>query len=78
MPSHPRQKNQPLSEPPGVLRQADIDEFKRLVKETTGDEMTNQEAWDRAIALFSLYRMMLRPIPEDPERNNLPKEGSSE
>lgn len=52
----------------GLLTQADIDEFKRLVKETTGTELTNYEAWSRATALVGLYRMMLKPIPEDPER----------
>lgn len=50
-----------------ALTQADIDEFKGIVRRECGVEMSDREAWSRVIELLSLYRMMLGPIPEDPE-----------
>lgn len=52
---------------PSLLTPADIREFQRLVREHCGVTLTDQEAWNRATALVALYRMMLKPIPEDPE-----------
>lgn len=60
----------------GLLKQEDIDEFRRLVKEYCGIELTNEEAWSRAIELVSLYRMMLRPLPEDPAAPGNPQHGT--
>lgn len=51
---------------PTVLTPADIREFQRLVHDRCGVALTDVEAWNRASVLISLYRMILRPIPEDP------------
>ena len=32
-----------------------------------GVDLTVEQAWARAIELLSLFRMLLGPIPEDPE-----------
>lgn len=51
----------------GLLTPADIREFQRLVRDHCGIALDDMMAWHRATALIALYRMMLRPIPEDPE-----------
>lgn len=51
----------------GLLTQADIREFQRLVREHCSVTLDDVEAWNRATTLVALYRMMLRPIPEDPD-----------
>lgn len=58
---------------PPQLTPEDVQEFKRLIKETTGHDLTDEEAWDRATELIALYRMFLGPIPEDPEANHPPR-----
>lgn len=50
-----------------VLNQADIDEFKGIIRREFGVEMSDRDAWNRVIELLNLYRMLLGPIPEDPE-----------
>ena len=52
------------------LTYEDIQEFKRLIKETTGHELTDQEAWNRSTELVALYRMLLGCIPEDPAHHS--------
>lgn len=55
-------------ETPGfALNQADIDEFKIIVRKECGTDLTDHEAWNRVIELLNLYRSLLGPIPEDPE-----------
>ncbi len=55
-------------DPGFALNQADIDEFKQITRQEFGVEMSNQDAWRRVIELLHLYRSLLGPIPEDPER----------
>lgn len=45
----------------------DVEEFRRIVKEETGHELSTQEAWNRAIELIAMVRMMVKPYPEDDE-----------
>lgn len=49
-----------------VLDPSDIREFQRLVRLHCGVDLNDVQAWNRATALVAMYRMMLRPIPEDP------------
>lgn len=51
---------------PGLSREKTI-EFQRLVREECGVELSFEEAWTRASRLVALYRMLMEPIPEDPE-----------
>lgn len=44
-------------------------EFQRLMREECGVEMPIEAAWTRAAQLIALYRMLMGPIPEDPEVN---------
>lgn len=46
----------------------DVHEFREIVAAETGVQMDDQEAWNRATELCALYRMLLGPIPEDPDR----------
>lgn len=43
----------------------DVREFQALVLEETGVQMSTQEAWDRAIELIAVARMLVKPYPED-------------
>lgn len=51
-----------------ALCQADIDEFKGIVRREFGVELSDHDAWARVIELLHLVRSLLGPIPEDPER----------
>jgi hypothetical protein len=50
------------------LTLAAVREFQAIVREESGIEMDEVEAWNRANDLLALYRVMLGPIPEDPGR----------
>lgn len=41
--------------------------FCNLVRAATGVELSDQEAWERATELVSLFRMFVGPLPEDEE-----------
>ena len=49
------------------LTPVDIEEFRTLIKQECGVQMSTEEAWKRVSELLELYRMLLSPIPEDPE-----------
>jgi len=53
-----------LSRPSLTL--ADVREFKAIVREESGIELDDVEAWNRANDLLALYRVLLGPLPEDP------------
>ncbi len=36
------------------------------MKAETGVELSDHDAWNRAIELIALMRMLLSPLPEDP------------
>jgi len=45
----------------------EVREFQALVRSETGITLSGQEAWDRAIELIALVRMLVHPYPEDHE-----------
>jgi len=49
------------------LSPEEVAEFREIVREETGVVMAESEAWNRAIELVALFRMLLGPLPEDPE-----------
>jgi hypothetical protein len=49
----------------GVLTEADVAELQRIMHEEYGLDLDRSAAWERATQLMNLYRMLLRPIPED-------------
>lgn len=53
--------------PESGLSREKVIEFQRLVREECGLELPIEEAWARATRLVTLYRMLMGPIPEDPE-----------
>lgn len=55
------------SRPAFSLTQADVVEFRDLVARECGVVLDDAKAWHRATELVALYRMLLGPIPEDPE-----------
>ncbi len=59
----------------GLSREKAI-EFQWLVREECGVELSAEEAWTRASRLVALYRMLMGPIPEDPESSS-PDAGSN-
>ena len=50
----------------GSLSPEDITGFQRIIRETTGEELSWDEACDAARPVLALYGI-LGPIPEDPE-----------
>jgi hypothetical protein len=61
--------------PTSQLTQDDIAEFRAVIRSETGVELTDGEAWSRAIELVAMVRMLLGPIPED--REGSPDSGGS-
>lgn len=49
------------------LTPEDIAEFREIVRAETGVLMDEGEAWNRATELIALVRMLIGPMPEDPE-----------
>jgi len=49
------------------LSPEEVAEFRETVREETGADLSEQEAWNRAIELVALFRMLLGPLSEDPE-----------
>ena len=47
------------------LTPEDVREFQALVLAETGVQLSTQEAWNRAIELIALFRMLIKPYPED-------------
>jgi hypothetical protein len=50
-----------------MLTPQDIKEFQALITQETGKSMDAAEAWARATELVTLTRVLMGPIPEDPE-----------
>lgn len=40
------------------LDQKAIDDLKRIYKEETGQDLTNEEAWDMGLSLFRLFKAL--------------------
>jgi len=53
--------------PESGLTRDDAIAFQQLMRAECGVELTLEEAWSRASQLVILARMLIRPIPEDPE-----------
>ncbi|MCB1280201.1 MAG: hypothetical protein KDB18_01605 [Salinibacterium sp.] len=49
------------------LSPKEVSEFRAVVREETSVDMAESEAWNRAIELVALFRMLLGPLPEDRE-----------
>lgn len=49
----------------GTLTEADVEEFRRLMREECGVELSLVDAWARATRLVGMFRALLGPIPED-------------
>jgi len=45
----------------------EIEEFRTLIREETGLELSHEEAFNRATELIGLVRVLISPLPEDPE-----------
>lgn len=60
----------------GVLTPADVREFQQIMREECGVTLDDAEAWTRARELANLYRILLRPLPEDPS-TPVPTDGSN-
>jgi hypothetical protein len=52
---------------PFPLSTEEVREFRAIVREVTGVDMSEHEAWNRATELLALFRMLIGPLPEDPE-----------
>jgi len=53
------------------LTPEDVREFQAAVLEETGVQLSTQEAWNRAIELIALVRMLVQPYPEDDPRKGV-------
>lgn len=51
----------------GVLTRDDIQEFRSIVRDECGEDITEREAWSRATAASALAVMLVKPIAEDQE-----------
>lgn len=48
------------------LTEADVEEFRRLIRDECGVELLLAEARERATKLVAMFRAFVGPIPEDP------------
>lgn len=64
--AEPTESPPPSSLAPG-LTTAKVAVFRDLVAQECGVLLEPDEAWRRASQLVALYRMLMGPIPEDPE-----------
>lgn len=58
-----------------MLTPEDVQEFRRLVKQECGIEFSYEEAYRHARQFIDLYRMLMGPIPEDPQARSMPLGG---
>lgn len=45
-----------------------LDKFRRVYKETYGEDITKAEAVEMTHGLLALYTLVLRPLPDEPSR----------
>jgi len=50
-----------------MIPQKTLDEYKRIYKEKTGEDLSDQEALEQATKLITLVKAVYRPIPK-PEK----------
>ena len=50
-----------------------LEEFRRIYKETYGEEITPQQATEMTDRLVALYKLLLRPLPDAPAQSSLPQ-----
>lgn len=48
-----------------VLQVEDIREFQAIIRESTGVNLNDADAWSHATELIALFRMLAGPLPED-------------
>ncbi len=65
----PIQARHPTGDAAGLcpLSPEEVSAFREIMREETGVDMSETEAWNRAIELIALFRMLIGPMPEDPE-----------
>jgi hypothetical protein len=56
-----------MTDDEGTMRTELLETFKRLYREEFREELSDQEALDKAVALLGLFRAVYRPIPMDKE-----------
>jgi len=56
-----------------VISAEQLERFKVLYKKRFGKELADQEAYDKALKLISLMKLIYRPLPE-----NIAQNGTSE
>jgi hypothetical protein len=44
---------------------SEVRRYRDITRRESGIELTEAEAWSRAIELLALFRMLLGPLPED-------------
>ena len=47
------------------LTEADVEEFRRLMREECAVVLTLAEGWERATKMLAMFRVLVGPIPED-------------
>lgn len=48
------------------LTYAEVNRLREILRRESGKDLTEEQAWARAIQLLALFRMLLGPLPEDP------------
>jgi len=48
-----------------MISKESLDEFKKIYKEEFGEEISNEEALEKAINLLNLFNAIYRPIKKD-------------
>ena len=51
---------------PSLIVPEDVQEFQEILRRDFGEEVGEVEAWGRLSDLLTLVRMLLGPLPEDP------------
>jgi len=49
------------------LTTLEVERLRGILSRESGTEVAMAEAWGRAIELLALFRMLLGPLPEDPD-----------
>jgi hypothetical protein len=48
-----------------------LEEFRRIYKETYGEEITTAEATEMTHRLLALYKILMRPLPSERAQHSL-------
>ena len=53
-----------------VLTETDVLQFQKLMLQECGNALASTEAWSRATELLNFFRMLLGPMPDDPQHGD--------